>query len=45
MEYGNKEERKKIIEEIGKGIYSEEIESVIGENRGQLFKRIPKKIA
>ena len=40
----SKKELDKIIGEIVKGEYPEEELAVIGENRGQLFVRIPKTI-
>jgi len=36
-----KEERDKYIQEIEEGHYPDEEEAVLGENRGQLFVRIP----
>lgn len=40
-----KAERSKNIEEILKGEYPDEAKASVGENRGQLFIRIPQKIS
>jgi len=40
-----KPERERIIEEVVKGEYLDENDAVLGENRGQLFVRIPVRIS